>query len=180
MKKRNIAKNNDLESYVDRIVSALFCPIKKERNNQVEDEIKIIKKNSSFEKIEKIVGNRKQAELKDEQRNAILKKAIDKVTYVDLQEEKNLEHYFAELSVKSRIASIEYEEKRKISLEEEFRNRYKFQIQPNTANRNNTKKQKKEKDLRAAGTSMRDILNSENFKNMWESRVETDDSLEII
>ena len=82
----NSSQEDDLEKYVDRIVSALFEKVES-KNNEIQKVEKIeeleetkkavIEDSICTERLEKMVGARKKAEFVDDERDSILKNAID-------------------------------------------------------------------------------------------------------
>lgn len=186
-KKIKIPKNRDIKELVEQSESTekldtmetvieMMDKKRQEFKKSLEvkkEEIEVEKEEIDKEQIEKIVknfSNRKDAQNAEYQRKVAYLKAMNKVEELSNEDETEIQEFFDDIQRKTDEYLRKQDEEERIKQNQKYGEKYNIQPTEQKKSKKNMKKESTEKKI--SGTSMKEILNSQEFKDMWEESQE--------
>lgn len=186
-KKIKIPKNRDIEEFVEQSESAekidtmeqIIEMMDKKRqefkkNLEVKrEEIEVEKEEIDEEQIEKRVknfSNRRDTQNAEYKRKVAYHKAMDKVEELNNEDETEIQEFFDDIQRRTDEYLRKQDEEKRIKQNQKYGEKYNIQSKKQKKIKKNMKKESTEKKI--SGTSMKEILNSQEFKDMWEESQE--------
>ncbi len=166
-KKIKIPKNKEIEEFVEQSERAEKIDNKKQ---EFKKSLEVRNDENQIERRMKNFSNRKDAQDAEHKRKLAYLKAMNKVEELSDEDETEIQEFFDDIQRRTDEYLRKQDEEERIKQDEKYGEKYNIQSKGQKKSKKSMKKESTERKV--SGTSMKEILNSQEFKDMWEESQE--------